>query len=440
MRRIYLLPFAALAAAACQDQPTGPETPVPVLAKSPAEGAPPITLIPSAPRVLGHTVGDAYRYHNRPDPDIGGDRVVWRYAANPYYGDVQVYQTLASTGAQTLLSSGSHSGPRTSGRYTTWQDGVGAIVVLDNATGQRRRIEGQFPLSASVEIAGDRLAYMDVNAQTVSVYDIPTGVSRTVVRYGSGTSYDYVRDIGFDGRYLAWISDGGMGVSGLGMAIHDTQTGQERVAVPFGQGFMTGPSVDRGRVVFSMDADGQHPVFLYDIASGSTRRLSNAPRAQQYPEISGDLVVWEDTRNDPHQPYVFNYDVYLYDLRAGVEMPLANGPEWTSAPHVDGTRVVYTQRRENRWEVMLVELAPASLPGLREELRRAVAAGAVRNQGLARSLENVLAQAASAGSRARTEERLRHFAAQVRQHAGKQIDAAAARRLEGMAAGVIARL
>ena len=37
---------------------------------------------------------------------------------------------------------------------------------------------------------------------------------------------------------------------------------QERVAVPFGQGAMSGPSVDRGRVVFSMQTGDRESVFL----------------------------------------------------------------------------------------------------------------------------------------------------------------------------------
>lgn len=446
MRRIVIIPLA-LIAAACHDQPTGIEPAGPSLAKSPAAGAvAPITVVPSAPRSLGYTNGDVYRYPNLPEPDVGGDRVVWRWAASPYYGDASIFQAQLPSGTAAELSSGANSGPRTSGRYTTWQDGTSTIVVLDNTTGQRRRIEGQWPLALSVEAAGDRLAYLDVTAQTVMLYDIRTGEQRVITRWGTdGAPYNYVRDIGFDGRYLALIADGGMGSSGLGMVVHDTWTGTSRVAVPFGQGYMTGPSVDRGRVVFSMDvAGGGHPVFLYDIASGTTRQLSsNAPRAQTNPEISGDLVVWDDTRQDQQPAYVYNHDVYLYDLAAGMEMPLASGPEWTSNPRVDGGRVVYTERRNNRWEVMLVELVPVTLPALREELRRMTASGAVRNAGVARSLEQFLSQAASAqaaGNRARTEHWLRQFADQVRRHAGRQIDAAAARRLEGMAAGVIARM
>ncbi|HEX6371201.1 MAG TPA: hypothetical protein VF006_19940 [Longimicrobium sp.] len=445
MRRIVLLPLALLAAAACQDQPTGPEPGGPSLAAASKEpAAAPITVIASAPRMLGYTEGDVFRYHNRPEPDVGGERVVWRHMANPYYGSVNVFQVHLPRGAPTRLAElGTYAGPHTSGRYTTWQDGETGIMVLDNRTGQKRRIDGTWPLAESVDIAGHKLAYLDLGARTVMVYDIPTGQRSTVAIWGPEVSYYHIRDVGFDGRYVAWISDGGRGQSGLGLVVHDIVTGQETIAVPFGQGQMTGPSVDRGRVVFSMDVGDRHSVFLYDVASGARRRISDAPQEQTNPEISGDFIVWDDTRQDDNPAYVFNHDVYLYDLKAGVEIPLANDATWSGDPQLDGSRVVWTERRNDRWEVLLVDLLPASLPGLRDELRRAVASGAVRNAGVARSLENFLSQAAAAqaaGDRTRAADRLRHFGAHVRQHAGKQIEAAAALRLEGLAAGVIARL
>lgn len=448
MRRIVLVPLAVLAAAACQDHPTAPSASAAPDAATEARlqptSASPITYFASPARMLGFTVGEAYRYTNQPEPDLGGDLVVWRYMADPYYGDATVHQFQVSTGTTTQVARiSTYAGPHTSGRYTTWQDGLTGIMVLDNATGQRHRIAGQWPHSESVDIGGDRVAFIDIDAQTVEVYDGATGGRRVIARFGSGTPYYRVRDLGTDGRYVAWIAEGSGERSGMGMVVHDLQTGEDRVAVPFEQDRMTGPSVDAGRVVFSMDAGEQHPVFLYDVASGTTRRLSaDAPSAQQDPEISGDLVVWEDTRQDDNPAYTFNHDVYLYDLRTGVEMPLANGPEWTSDPQLDGGRVVWTQRNGDRWEVMLAELAPASLAGLRDELRRMVESGAVPAR-TGSQLERLLARAASgeaAGDRAQVERWLSKFTAQVRRHAGRQIERAAAGRLEGMAAGVLARM
>jgi hypothetical protein len=449
MRRFTLLPLALIAAAACQDQPTGPDVAAidgPSLAavrKGPA--AAPIPWIFSTPQSLGYTTGDAFRYPNRPEPDLGGDRVVWRHMESAFYGNVNVFQALLSAGGTTKLAElTTYAGPHTSGRYTTWQDETTGIKVLDNATGQTQRIEGMWPFAGSVDIAGDKLAYLDIDARTVNVYNIATGQGRVVATWGGpDASYYYVRAVGFDGRYVAWISDGGMGMSGLGMAVFDTWTDQEHVAVPFGQGMMTGPSVDAGRVAYSLEVGDRESIFLYDIASGTTRRISDAPGRQTNPELSGGLIVWDDTRQDQNPAYVFNHDVYLYDLETGLEMPLANDATWSGDPQLDGSRVVWTERRNDRWEVLVTELAPVTLAVLRDELRRAIASGVVRRPGVAQALGELLSQAergAAQGNDARVAERLHHFAAYANHHGRKHIDAATAERLEGLAAGVVARL
>lgn len=360
MRRIAFLPLALVAATACQDQPTAPQLAAPDDAAPAAwkeRGSAPVTIA-GEERVLGYTEGEVYRYHNRPEPDLGGDRVVWRYRENAYHGDVTVFQTRLSTGTTTQLAQVPfYALPHTSGRYTTWHDGQNGLVVLDNLTGRQRRIEGSWPYAHAMDAAGHRLAYIDHNhdAPKVIVYDIRNGESRTIAESPPGTPSAIV-DLAFDGRYVAWIAETHEGEWGQGMMVHDLATGQQHMAVPFQPGRMTGPSIDRGRIVFSMDAGDRHSVFLYDAAARTTRRISDAPGRQQKPEISGDLIVWEDTRDGYTEVYVSNFDVYLYDLATGVETPLVRSPAWSSDPQIDGNRVVWTERRNNRWEVLLVEL------------------------------------------------------------------------------------
>jgi len=450
MRRTIVLALA-FAAAACVDQPTGPTAPdapslavarAPADANGPADAnatgeVTPISFVVSPARSLGYTeTDDFWRYPNRPEPDVGGDRVVWRFMANPYFGSVDVLQARLSTGGPTRLAQlSTYAGPRTSGRYTTWQDGLDGIAVLDNTTGRRQRVAGRRrPYAAWADVAGDRMAFPDIGAREVVLYDLATGARTTVASYVGS-----LRGLAFDGRYIAWIEDAG----GTGLVVYDTRTGETRQAVPPAPRAITGVSADRGRVVFGMEAGDRQSIFLYDVASGQTRRLSSARGKQAYPEISGDLVVWDDTRNETNPYYVYDHDVYLYDLATGTETALAGGPTWSGDPQIDGSHVVWTEWRNNRWEVLAVEVAPPTVAGLRSELKRMAETGAVRNAGTARSLDVFLAQAAaaqSAGNRARAVERLRQFSAQVAQHAGRLIEASAAERLRGIAAGVIARM
>jgi beta propeller repeat protein len=257
-----------------------------------------------------------------------------------------------------------------------------------------------------------------------------------------GTSgYGKIYGLAFDGRYVAFITDG---TAGTGLVVLDTQTGQSRAAAPLEHGRqIAGVSADRGRVVYATGVSGG-PVslYLYDAARGQTRRLTTGGR-QANPEISGNLVVWDDTRNAGDSPYVYNHDVYLLDLSTGRELALASGPEWTSDPQVDGSRVVWTELHGQRWDVVGVEITPASVPLLRAEVKRMLEAGAIRNRGTARSLDGFLEQAASAlaaGNRTRAAERLRQFSEMARKEAGKRIEGSAALRLQGLAAGVVAGL
>jgi hypothetical protein len=439
MRRIAPLLLLAIAAA-CQDQPVAPDAAGSTLAaaKTPSDVAP-ISFVLTQPRLIGFTTtDDLWRYPNRPDADVGGDLVVWQYKENPYYGPVQVYQTSISTGERTQVGEVmDYAGPRTSGRYTTWQDGATALELRDNTSGMVRRITGMRPWAGSVSIAGDRLVYIDLgnfSPEAVVLYDIASGTSRTLETFWSGRPYSWVGSVDFDGRYAAYVVQAPGG--GQGIVVYDTQTGEQRMAVSPGPNSISGPSLDGGRMAYARDGS----VYVLDLATGATRTISSGTD----PHISGNLLVWTRALPDANgSPYVFNHDVYLYDLSSGTTFPLATDPTWSSDARVDGNHVIWTEWRNNRWELLQVDAAPASVGLLRDELRRMAATGAVANAGIARSLDVFLAQAADAqakGDRTRAAERLRQFIAMVQQHAGTLIDAASATRLEGIAAGAMARL
>jgi len=445
MRRTVLALALAAAAAACADQPTDPRAPAPdgpALSRAGTADVEPIPWILSPKRTYGFTsTDDIWRYPNRPEPDLGGDLVVWRSMADPYFGPVDVMQARISTGGQTRLAQlQTAAGVHTNGRYTSWQDGTAAIMVVDNATARRRRVEGRWLPADFARIVGARMVFADLSNRTLELCDLQSGVRRVLVDFGS-VGYGKLYGLAFDGRYVAFMVDG---VAGTGLVVLDTETGQSRTAAPFDHTRrVAGVSADRGRVVYATGVGGG-PVslYLYDAARGETRRLTTGAR-QANPEISGNLVVWDDTRNAGDSPYVYNHDVYLRDLATGRELALANGPEWTSDPQIDGGRVVWTELNGQRWNVVGVEVAPASVPLLLAEVKRMLAAGAIRTPGTARSLDVFLEQAASAlasGNRGRAAERLGQFSAMARQEAGKQIEGSAALRLQGIAAGVIAGL
>ncbi|MCK4873814.1 MAG: hypothetical protein KAS72_13920 [Phycisphaerales bacterium] len=58
---------------------------------------------------------------------------------------------------------------------------------------------------------------------------------------------------------------------------------------------------------------GQEDIFAYQISTGTEVRITDDECQQWPPRLFGDLIVWEDRRNDPDDEYV-NRDIYGYDL------------------------------------------------------------------------------------------------------------------------------
>ena len=454
MRRILLSVLVLGAAAACGEPPTAPgptdsTLSGPDLARAGDASITPIPFVLGPVRSLGTTTtGEVFRAPNNPRADLGGDLVVWQYRGDPYWYFGSIDQIQVSTGARTKLADFQSGGdPHISpdGRYSAWIDQTG-IVLLDNTTGARRQVPATKPYSWTLVIAGGKLLFVDeVTPITYALvlYDIVSGTSRTLVETGAGKEYPAIGSDAFDGRYAVYVVSS-RDYPGHAILAYDTRTDATLQVMPFGKGYITtGIWADGGRVVYARDVPGGYSVFVSDIATGATRVIDTAPVRAANPRISGNLVTWDDTRNDHSgSPYVLDHDVFLYDLSAKVLMPVASTPTWESDARVNGNRVMWIAWNNNAWELLLRDVTPVTLPVLQAEVKSMAAAGAIHNAGIARNLDALLANAAAMQRRSRTQAilRVRQFVAQVAQQSGKQIEPAAAQRLQGMALAVISRM
>jgi hypothetical protein len=470
MRRTALLALAAAVLGACSDRLTAPDAaapaagPLPASAAARAPAVAPIPYVLSEPRVIGTVTGgwSFFRYPNRPAAELGGAAAVWQYRDDPFYGPMHVMRAPLSTGAATQLAQLDYAAyPTASERYTAWQSGDGTVTVMDNASGGARQITAPRTAPTTLRLVGDQLALLRSaggGRKELVVYDLTAGTQRVVDGVGSdGAGVIGAAGFAFDGRYAAFAVTNNL----TGIMVVDTRTGAQRLAVPYRSGALSAPWIDGGRLVYSLVDGGKTYMVVQDLGTGATRTVStvSSPAPLTYPDtrlrqtdprISGSLVVWTDTRRDSvesNQGYPLHTDVYLYDLATGVEMPVSTAPGWSGDARVSGNHLLWTQSRQGArdltWELVTADLTPVSIPMLLAELRRMAASGAIGNPGTARSLEVFLSQAAAAqgaGNRARAVERLRQFAAEVHRLAGKQVETSAARRLEGIATGVVARL
>jgi len=118
------------------------------------------------------------------------------------------------------------------------------------------------------------------------------------------------------------------------------------------------PRLDRGRVVWSQFGFHHEPeIMLYDVGTGTVRRLSEGDEAQGAPDIDGDDVVWQAWNGVRHR-------IVYYDLSVGTRRELATGIPWTadlSPLEANGRAVWVTHEwitpQEDRTSLYLADLA-----------------------------------------------------------------------------------
>ncbi len=118
------------------------------------------------------------------------------------------------------------------------------------------------------------------------------------------------------------------------------------------------PRIDAGRVVWSQFGFQHEPeVMLYDIATGTAKKLSQGAEAQGAPDIDGDDVVWQAWNGVVHR-------VLYHNLSTGITRELAAGIPWTAAlgPQVANGRVVWVTHEwiapdDDRESLYLADLA-----------------------------------------------------------------------------------
>ncbi len=96
-------------------------------------------------------------------------------------------------------------------------------------------------------------------------------------------------------------------------------------------------------------------VFLYDVASGTTTNLTNnlGHGWVQNPAISGDLVVWQDSRDVPD----YSYEIYGKDLRTGLEFRASQDPMSDQSPDVSGSTVVWERCSVSSCDIVLYDVS-----------------------------------------------------------------------------------
>lgn len=109
-------------------------------------------------------------------------------------------------------------------------------------------------------------------------------------------------------------------------------------------GYQAKPVTDGRHIAFlDYGAGGKGVLTLYNIQSGATSVPSANPAHQDNPRVQGDWVVWEDYRNAGTD--TLNADIYAYNIATKEVKPLCTQPGFQGRPFLRGTAVVWEDYR-----------------------------------------------------------------------------------------------
>jgi dipeptidyl aminopeptidase/acylaminoacyl peptidase len=329
-----------------------------------ASHEPVATVLVSADTGDGPTNADSY------EPSISDDgaKIAYYSFATDLVGgdtngsaDVFLYDT--TTGATTLVSAAVGGGP---------SNGASALPSI-SADGTK----------VAYHSSASDLVVVDGNGATLDVflYDVATGMTTLVSTDAGGSrsnGLSYVPSVNADGTKVAFYSEASDLVAGdtNGMRdifVHDTATGLTTlVTTDTGGGPTNGgsssPSVsaDGTRIAYNSqasdlvagDTNGFTDVFLHDISTGATTRISTdtmgspANGASNEPAISADgtrIAYWSSASDLVTGDSNGTWDVFVYDTVTGsttlASVDLGGGPAdgQSEVPSIsaDGTKVAF---------------------------------------------------------------------------------------------------
>lgn len=104
------------------------------------------------------------------------------------------------------------------------------------------------------------------------------------------------------------------------------------------------PAVSGDLVVWKDSRNGNWDIYAFDVASGQETAISTNASIQQNPSVSGTKVVWQDFRSG-------NWDIYSYDFATGEETALITQASTQQNPVVAGQILVWEDNRNGNWDV-----------------------------------------------------------------------------------------
>jgi beta propeller repeat protein len=108
-------------------------------------------------------------------------------------------------------------------------------------------------------------------------------------------------------------------------------------------------SRDGDKVVFAYDVGNSNYLKYYNLSTRSGSDICTASGKHFFPNINGNVIVWQDTRNDQNT----RSDIYMYNLSTNQESVVANSSDFERLPLTNGVVVIYTVVKSNSRQIRM---------------------------------------------------------------------------------------
>lgn len=92
-------------------------------------------------------------------------------------------------------------------------------------------------------------------------------------------------------------------------------------------------------------ADSNADIFMYNTKTSKQMQITINPSSQMNPRVWGNYIIWQDSRNDAVKEYPGRWNLYLYDISTGGEKLICDTLAAHSTINISDNKIVWEDER-----------------------------------------------------------------------------------------------